>query len=215
MTPSEPGTWPKVVPLRRKNKQAPAWFPCAIAAACLAVVAVIGSYTTLHQPASGEITVNPSSRPSTPPPLPSELPSKPVLTLRWPEATREGATVLIDGESMLFPASGPVTFPLKPRPKPYEMVLNRPDYEPIEFERTSKAGEKIEPLVVNWKKASSTEFMGEFWLRKLAKCVIQGDFNGFVGTETIGFSHRQFCFVVQALNRACRNRPFGTEPVEN
>ena len=63
--------------------------------------------------------------------------------------------------------------------------------------------------------ASSTEFVGEFWLRKIAECVIEGDFNGRVGAKAVRFSHRQFCFVVETFDRACRNRALGPKPIED
>jgi hypothetical protein len=44
--------------------------------------------------------------------------------------------------------------------------------------------------------ASSTEFVGEFWLGEVAKCVKQGDFDGFVHPKSIRFSDSQFAFVV-------------------
>ncbi|MBU4273501.1 MAG: hypothetical protein KKA28_16700 [Planctomycetes bacterium] len=44
--------------------------------------------------------------------------------------------------------------------------------------------------------ASSTEFVGEFWLGEVAKCVKQRDFDGFVHPKAIRFSHGQFALVV-------------------
>ena len=44
--------------------------------------------------------------------------------------------------------------------------------------------------------------------------MIQGDFHGSVGPESVGFSECQFRFVVESLNRACRGRPLGAEPIE-
>jgi len=44
--------------------------------------------------------------------------------------------------------------------------------------------------------------MGDFWLWKVAKLVIQRCFYGFILLETIRFSHGQFGFVVEALDYA-------------
>jgi len=66
-----------------------------------------------------------------------------------------------------------------------------------------------------WKEASSPEFVGELWLGKVGKCVIEGDFDGLVGAKAIGFSDRQFRFVVETLDRPGGNGPFGPEPIEN
>jgi len=50
------------------------------------------------------------------------------------------------------------------------------------------------------KLASSAEFVGSFWLRKVAKLMIQCDRNGFYVLETVRFSHGQFRFFVEPLN---------------
>ena len=44
---------------------------------------------------------------------------------------------------------------------------------------------------------SSPKSVGEFGFREIAETAIQGDFNGFVGPKTIGFSGGQFHFVVE------------------
>ena len=48
--------------------------------------------------------------------------------------------------------------------------------------------------------ASSAEFVGEFWLKKLAECMKQGEFYAFRGAEAIRSSDRQFGLVVEALD---------------
>ena len=42
----------------------------------------------------------------------------------------------------------------------------------------------------------SVEFVGEFRFGELSKRVIQGQFSDSEGAEPVGFSHRNFCFVV-------------------
>ena len=44
--------------------------------------------------------------------------------------------------------------------------------------------------------ASSVKSVGELWLRKLAKHVIQGEFSDSEGAKPIGFSHGHFDLVV-------------------
>ena len=51
-------------------------------------------------------------------------------------------------------------------------------------------------LVVRSQLDWSVEFVGEFRFGELAERVIQGQFSGSEGSETIRFSHRDFCFVV-------------------
>ena len=46
------------------------------------------------------------------------------------------------------------------------------------------------------KKGSSVKSVGRFGLGELAKCMIQGNLRGLKGSETIGFSHSDFYFVV-------------------
>ena len=62
--------------------------------------------------------------------------------------------------------------------------------------------------------ASSEEFVGEFWLRKLAEHVIQREFGDAEGPIAVGFSHSDFGFVVQALDDAAGKLLFGPEVVD-
>lgn len=48
--------------------------------------------------------------------------------------------------------------------------------------------------------ASSAESVGEFGLRELPKCVVDGDFRHFQLPVAVGFSDRQFDLVVQPLH---------------
>ena len=50
--------------------------------------------------------------------------------------------------------------------------------------------------------ASSAEFVGEFWLRQVAKLVVQRGFDRFVLAKAVRFSHGQFRFVVETFNRS-------------
>ena len=51
-------------------------------------------------------------------------------------------------------------------------------------------------------RGSSVKTVGEFWLGKLAKHVIQSEFCHFEGPKSVCFSHSDFGFVVQTLNNA-------------
>ena len=48
---------------------------------------------------------------------------------------------------------------------------------------------------------SSEESVGEFWLGKLAKRMIERKFSDSEGSKAVGFSHGDFGFVVQTLDR--------------
>ena len=50
--------------------------------------------------------------------------------------------------------------------------------------------------------ASSVKSVGRFWFWKLAKCMVESNFGGFKGSETIRFSHSDFYFIIQALYNA-------------
>ena len=65
------------------------------------------------------------------------------------------------------------------------------------------------------KKASSVKSVGEFWLGKLAKHVIQGEFSDFEGSKPVGFSHGHFDLVVEALDNAAGELLFGPKVVED
>jgi hypothetical protein len=49
---------------------------------------------------------------------------------------------------------------------------------------------------------SLEEIVGWFRLGKLAKSVIEGEFQNPVGAESVGFSHSDFGFVVEPFHRA-------------
>ena len=51
---------------------------------------------------------------------------------------------------------------------------------------------------------SSEKSVGELRLGKFAKCVIKRKFQDPKGAETVRFSHRDFGFVVEALDDAAR-----------
>ena len=61
--------------------------------------------------------------------------------------------------------------------------------------------------------ASSVESVGEFRFGKLSELVIQGDFDRFIGFETVCLFHRQLGLVVQTLDRTAAEFPFGPKPV--
>ncbi len=63
------------------------------------------------------------------------------------------------------------------------------------------------------KSASSAEFVGSFWLRNVAKLMIQCGRNGFYVLETVRFSHGQFRFVVEPFHYS-RGKALVFEPVE-
>jgi hypothetical protein len=50
-----------------------------------------------------------------------------------------------------------------------------------------------------WNFASSADFVGSFWLRNVAKLVIECDGNVFRVLETVHYSHGQFRFVVESF----------------
>jgi len=65
------------------------------------------------------------------------------------------------------------------------------------------------------KTGSSEEIVGGFGLGKLAKRVIEGQFQGSVGAKTVGFSHGDFGLVIQALDDATGDQLSGPEVVED
>jgi hypothetical protein len=65
------------------------------------------------------------------------------------------------------------------------------------------------------KSSWSKESVGDIGFRQFAKCMIQGDFCDMEGAEVVGFSHRQFGLVVEALNDAAGELLFGTEVVQD
>ena len=62
--------------------------------------------------------------------------------------------------------------------------------------------------------ASSAEFVGGLRFRKPSQRVIKGHFHRVVGAESIGSSGYHSNFVVEALDGAGGNFPFGPEPVQ-
>ena len=63
--------------------------------------------------------------------------------------------------------------------------------------------------------ASSVKSMGEFWLGKFAKCMIERDFCDSEGAKSVGFSHGHFDFVVHPLYDSAGELFFCTEIVED
>src|SRR3989304_5977075 len=62
---------------------------------------------------------------------------------------------------------------------------------------------------------SSAESVGEFRLGKAAKAVIEGDFDGAVGAESVGSFRDDTHLAVEALDRTDRELASGAEPVED
>ncbi len=63
--------------------------------------------------------------------------------------------------------------------------------------------------------ASSAETVGEFWFRKTAEVVIQGNFDCCDRAKAVRLFHDQFDFIVESLDDSGGNHTFGTGPVEN
>lgn len=63
------------------------------------------------------------------------------------------------------------------------------------------------------KMASSAEFVWKMGSRKVAKCMIQNEFEDLGGTVAKATRKRNTCFVVQALNHAAVIVVHGTSPL--
>jgi hypothetical protein len=65
------------------------------------------------------------------------------------------------------------------------------------------------------KRGSSAESVGGFWLRQIAKSVIWSEFCDVKGAESVGFSHGEFGFVVEALDHPAGELLLGAEIIED
>ena len=62
----------------------------------------------------------------------------------------------------------------------------------------------MKALVFVLKNGSSAEFVGGFWFGQSPKCRVQGEFQRMIGPKPEGFSDRQFCLGIQALDATTR-----------
>ena len=76
------------------------------------------------------------------------------------------------------------------------------------------AAKEQEPLLTA-EEHSSVESVGEFWLGKLSKNMIQGEFSHSEGSKAVGFSHGDFGFVVETLDDPTGDHLLGLEIIEN
>ena len=63
-------------------------------------------------------------------------------------------------------------------------------------------------------KASSAESVGGFRFWQSSKRVIEGHFHRFIGAKSVRTSGHHTDFVVETLDGAAGNLPFGAEPVQ-
>src|SRR6056297_3345570 len=62
--------------------------------------------------------------------------------------------------------------------------------------------------------ASSVESVGLNWFRKPSELVREGDFDGFVGSETVGLSQSELCLGIHSLHAAVGDLTARPEPVQ-
>ena len=63
----------------------------------------------------------------------------------------------------------------------------------------------------SYKVDSSVESVGEFWLGKLSKNMVQGEFSHSESSKAVGFSHGNFGLVVETLDNPTGDHLLGLE----
>ena len=69
-------------------------------------------------------------------------PKVPVVTIKWPENQRAGASLLVNDEKREIPPTGPIKIPLPPAKEQYHFRLVGPGFQPKNFIRASETDDE-------------------------------------------------------------------------
>ena len=135
-----------------EKKGVPAWLIATLAATATAVVVGIVYLASLSGSSSTPIDKNVAK-------LAKAEPKDPLLTIKWPENQRIGATLLMNEVKKEIPATGPIQIPLPASIAPYRFRLQLPGYHEQTFVRASE--KEIDDFTVHpWERKSRASATG-------------------------------------------------------
>ena len=123
---------------KKKKKGFPGWVIPTIAGVGVGAIVLIAAifYLNSNSPTKG----GSNATASTPPGgkgsgKAASGPKVPVLHIDWPESSRAGGSLLVNGSKTDLPMKGPIEIPLPPSKDQYRFHLERPGFKPKEFAR--------------------------------------------------------------------------------